>query len=143
MAEIALEDLLGTSVTGRDRPSTLLLSRRGALAHFLPKISNHRASLRQSQPERKQNFREIDFFGTINSNQAFKGVAEILRPRPEAANLSSAAAHEAKPAGPPYTPFLVPNLHEAPWTQRRTVKAFSDATKERRRPSARQLSNAD
>ena len=60
-------------------------------------------------------YEESDIFGTIKADEALEGIGDILRPRREAANITSNALYEANRACPPYMPFAPPKLTDAPW----------------------------
>ena len=60
-------------------------------------------------------FKEIDIFAASTACRALEGIEDILRPRQEAASISSGPLYDGNQACPPYIPLMPPKLTVAPW----------------------------
>ena len=109
MAKVAgnfpVRALLNATAPGRNHLYHLLLTSKGAEARTMQKISEPREGP-QSQPRKRYGLRGADLSAAIGTDPPLKGAGDTLRPRQEAANIFSAAAHEGRAAGPRYTPSL-------------------------------------
>ena len=91
-----LGDLLDTSTAERQHICQLLLTSKGSRARPLRKILESRAGP-NIQPEKQSSLQSVDIFAKLSTNATPKGIGEILRPRQEVADPSSAAFHIGRP----------------------------------------------
>ena len=89
---------------------------------------------------------EVDIFAKLQACDLLSGVGEISRPRQWVIDVFSAALHGGVEAEPPYTAFLGPELHEAPWAPqeaaRRRANKREKARQERSAARAALLNSA-
>ena len=105
----SLGELLNATAAGQNHLYHLLLTSKGAEARTMRKISEPRP-WPQSRPRKRYGLRGVDLSAAIGTDPPLKGAGETFRPRQEAANIFSAAAHGGRAAGPRYAPPLDPKL---------------------------------
>ena len=106
-----MADLADASANERAQLFKRLAEGKSGRARALRKILDSK----QLATEMETAYKEIDVSAAIKNRKHLSGLADILIPNQEAANLFSEELRNGKRALPPYTPFLLPKLNEAPW----------------------------
>ena len=108
-------DLADAPADERTQLSKRLAGGKAGRARTLRKILDSKQLATEIETKKTPAYKEIDNFAAIKSRKHLFGLAGMLIPNQEAANLFSEELRAGKRALPPYTPFLLPKLNEAPW----------------------------
>ena len=110
-----MADLADASANERTQLFKRLAETKSGRARILRKILDSKQLATEIETKKAPAYKEIDIFAAIKNRKHLSGLADILIPNQEAANLFSEELRNGKRALPPYTPFLPPKLNEAPW----------------------------
>ena len=108
-----MADLADASANGRTQLVKRVAGGQAGRARILREILDPRQLAAEIETKKTPSFEEIGIFAAIKSRKRLSGLAEILIPNQEAANLLE-ELRNGKRALAPFAPFLLPKLNEAP-----------------------------